>query len=44
MGPSLSRLFTLADDTIVYAGHMEPTTIGYERVTNPFLDAFDVVR
>lgn len=44
MGPSLSKLFTLHDDTTVYAGHMEPTTIGAERVSNPFLDAFDVVR
>ena len=31
------RLFTLPDDTIVYPGHGEPTTIGEERRTNPFL-------
>lgn len=30
-------LFTYPDDTIVYAGHGEPTTIGRERATNPFL-------
>jgi hydroxyacylglutathione hydrolase len=31
------KLLTLPDDTIVYAGHMEPTTIGRERRSNPFL-------
>ena len=31
------RLFTLPDDTRVYSGHGEPTTIGEERRTNPFL-------
>ncbi|MCB9532863.1 MAG: MBL fold metallo-hydrolase [Myxococcales bacterium] len=44
MGPSLSRLMTLPDETEVYAGHMEPTTIGRERGSNPFFDAFGVVR
>lgn len=44
MGPSLSRLFTLADETHVFAGHMGPTTIGLERKTNPFLDHFGVTR
>lgn len=44
MGPSLSRLFTLDDDTNVFAGHMGPTTIGRERTTNPFLDHFGVQR
>lgn len=32
-----SRLFTLDDDFTVYAGHMEPTTIGFEKKNNPFL-------
>lgn len=31
------ELLTLPDATIVYAGHMEPTTIGEERRSNPFL-------
>ncbi len=32
-----AKLFTLADETIVYPGHMEPTTVGKERRTNPFV-------
>ncbi len=32
-----TKFFTLDDDYQVYAGHMEPTTIGYERRYNPFL-------
>jgi glyoxylase-like metal-dependent hydrolase (beta-lactamase superfamily II) len=31
------KLFTLPDDTRVLSGHGEPTTIGKERQTNPFL-------
>ncbi|MDE5874183.1 MAG: MBL fold metallo-hydrolase [Muribaculaceae bacterium] len=31
------RLLTLPDDTIVYPGHGDPTTIGVEKRTNPFL-------
>jgi glyoxylase-like metal-dependent hydrolase (beta-lactamase superfamily II) len=30
-------LFSFPDDTVVYPGHGEPTTIGRERRTNPFL-------
>jgi glyoxylase-like metal-dependent hydrolase (beta-lactamase superfamily II) len=30
------QLFTLPDDYTVYAGHMEPTTIGFEKRNNPF--------
>ncbi len=30
-------LFSFPDETPVYAGHGEPTTIGRERKTNPFL-------
>jgi hydroxyacylglutathione hydrolase len=31
------KLLALPDDTLVYPGHGEPTTIGQERETNPFL-------
>ena len=31
-----TKLFTLPDDTAVYTGHMEPTTIGKEKKYNPF--------
>jgi hydroxyacylglutathione hydrolase len=30
-------LFRFPDDTVVYSGHGDPTTIGRERRTNPFL-------
>jgi hydroxyacylglutathione hydrolase len=30
-------LFAFPDDTVVYSGHGEPTTVGRERRTNPFL-------
>jgi len=33
----VTRLMSLPDDTIVYPGHGPRTTIGYERVRNPFL-------
>ncbi|WP_373515340.1 MBL fold metallo-hydrolase [Persicitalea sp.] len=32
-----AQLFTLPDDYTVYAGHMQPTTIGFEKKNNPFL-------
>jgi hydroxyacylglutathione hydrolase len=32
-----TKLFTLDDDYMVYAGHMGPTTIGFEKKNNPFL-------
>lgn len=31
------KLFTLPDDVIVYSGHGQPTTIGFEKKNNPFL-------
>jgi hydroxyacylglutathione hydrolase len=31
-------LFSFPDETAVYSGHGEPTTIGRERRTNPFLN------
>jgi hydroxyacylglutathione hydrolase len=33
-----NQLFTLPDETVVYPGHGEPTTIGYEKKFNPFLN------
>ncbi len=32
-------LFKFPDDTVVYSGHGEPTTVGRERRSNPFLIA-----
>jgi glyoxylase-like metal-dependent hydrolase (beta-lactamase superfamily II) len=31
------KLLSLPDDTLVYPGHGPPTTIGEERINNPFL-------
>jgi hydroxyacylglutathione hydrolase len=31
------KLYVLPDETIVYAGHGEPTTIGHEKKHNPFV-------
>jgi glyoxylase-like metal-dependent hydrolase (beta-lactamase superfamily II) len=39
MKRSLTRLLDLEDDLTVYPGHMEPTTIGQERASNPFLQS-----
>lgn len=32
------KLFVLPGDTVVYPGHGEPTTIGFEKMNNPFLN------
>ncbi len=32
------KLFSLPEDTIVYPGHMEKTTIKNEKMANPFID------
>ncbi len=32
-----SKLFTLPDDVEVFSGHGMPTTIGYEKINNPFV-------
>jgi len=32
------KLFTLDDSYKVYPGHGDPTTIGFEKVNNPFID------
>src|SRR5688572_5657354 len=32
-----TQLFTLPDDTVVFPGHGPQTTIGYEKMFNPFL-------
>jgi hydroxyacylglutathione hydrolase len=34
---SLTRFLTLPDELHVYPGHNEPTSVGLERATNPFL-------
>lgn len=31
------KLFLLPDDVVIYPGHGEPSTIGYEKQNNPFL-------
>jgi hydroxyacylglutathione hydrolase len=33
----LEKLWPLPDETVIYPGHGEPTTIGWEKKNNPFL-------
>jgi len=37
MNSIFKRLLVLKDDVVVYPGHGEPTTIGFERKNNPFI-------
>ena len=37
MSQSLNKLMTLDDNTTVYPGHGEKTTIGYEKRNNPYI-------
>jgi hydroxyacylglutathione hydrolase len=37
-----TKLFVLPDEVIVYPGHGEPTTIGFERANNPFLKGLNI--
>jgi hydroxyacylglutathione hydrolase len=37
MNASLERYAMLPDETVVYPGHGPPTTVGREKLTNPFL-------
>ena len=41
MNSIFKKIIPLGDDTQVLPGHMEPTIIGRERQTNPFLTIFD---
>jgi hydroxyacylglutathione hydrolase len=36
VGGIRKKLFALPDDTIIYPGHGDPTTVGWEKRTNPF--------
>jgi glyoxylase-like metal-dependent hydrolase (beta-lactamase superfamily II) len=31
------KIYTLPDETVVYSGHGEPTKVGTEKRTNPFV-------
>lgn len=39
IGSIKSQLFTLPDDVVLYSGHGPLTTIGQEKISNPFLQA-----
>ncbi len=38
IGSIKQKLFNLPDETVVYTGHTEETTIGYEKHHNPFIN------
>ena len=44
MQQTLSQLATLPPDTVVYPGHGEPTTVGEELASNPFLNGIANVK
>jgi glyoxylase-like metal-dependent hydrolase (beta-lactamase superfamily II) len=35
-----TQLFTLPDDTKVYSGHGPVTTVGFEKMNNPFVKLY----
>jgi hydroxyacylglutathione hydrolase len=37
----IDKLLPLEDETVVLSGHMDKTTIGTERATNPFIAGYD---
>ena len=37
MASIVDKLMTLPDDTVVLPGHMQETSVGQERQTNPFV-------
>ncbi len=37
IGSIHNQLLTLPDDVVVYSGHGNPTTIGQERMQNPYI-------
>jgi hydroxyacylglutathione hydrolase len=41
MDSIMNKLLPLGDDVVVYSGHGPVTTIGHERLTNPFLTGAD---
>ena len=32
-----NKIYTLPDDTKIFAGHGNPTTVGYEKINNPYI-------
>lgn len=38
----LDKIFTLPDDTVIYPGHMQKTTVGDEKKHNPFFGSYNL--